>query len=132
MRNQEKPIIIFSVNESSLSDSTNRDRHEAYALSFKSIGLQFKSLLGCYKGDCEESFLVIDTPENRAFVTEIARRHNQQSILFADENRIAELLYLNINSRQPVGKLIPAAKAHALEQDNWTFDPETEIFYTTV
>lgn len=132
MQELKKPFIIFSVKENGLSDNENRQRHAAYTTALPTAGIGFKSLLGCYKGDCEESFLVLDTPENRAFVLDVARRHNQQSILFVDENCLAELLYLNINTRQPAGKFIAASKSHALQQGNWTFNPETEIFYITV
>ncbi len=131
MQELKTPFIIFAVKENSLPDSENRQRHAAYTSAFIAGEVSFKSLLGCYKGDCEESFLVADTPENRSFVLDIARRHNQQSILIVDESRHAELLYLNINTYQPVGKFIEASGTHTLQQDNWIFNPETGVFYTT-
>jgi len=132
MLDQKKPFIIFSVNQTTENENENRNNHKAYAFTFPTVGVAFKSLLGCYKGDCEESFLILDTPENRALALDIAKRHNQQSILFVNADRNAELFFLNINTRQPVGKFVSATNNHALQQDNWTFDPETEIFYTTV
>lgn len=131
MKDFKTPFIIFSINQEGESESDNRNTHSAYALTFPTIGLPFKSLLGCYKGTCEESFLVADNSKNRAFVLGIARRHNQQSILIVDADRYAELLYLNLNTSQPIGKFVAVSKSHALQQDNWTFDPETENFYTT-
>lgn len=129
MKDLNQPSIIFSIREERFPDSDNRTHHANYTTSFQTAGLAFRSLLGCCNGQCEEIFLFLDTPFNRAFVLAIAKLHRQTSILLLDAERNAKLLFLNLNTSKSIGVFREVSKRVALKSNNWTFDPDREIFY---
>lgn len=88
----EQPVYIFSVERADASASEN-DAARRYALAiFKQRRIPYKLLTGVYAGEREQSYLVPDT--DAATVFQLARWYQQESVLYLDANRNAQLIYL--------------------------------------
>jgi hypothetical protein len=110
----------------------------------------FKSLLGCYKGQQNPSFIMEDTGANRLGIAYWVRR--QESILCLGPayrkrddglyqlfgNREAILDFLSPDGYQVKGRESleglwqTVSKETALRLDNWTFDPSDNQYYAVV
>lgn len=92
----------------------------------------FKSLVGCYKGQMEQSFIVNakHLPEIEAWIVE------EESILYLGSNprgaRIATLKYLD-GREEPLGYFVALiGRDYALARESWTYDPTTDEYYVCI
>lgn len=131
MREQRKAAIIFSVNQKDNPKVINDSVKELAVNCLTKNNVDFKEIIGSYKGTKEPSFCVNDNPENREIVLGLAKRHCQESILLIDSNLNASLLYTKDNSQEKLGKFIAVNETEAKKQDSWTLDPERNQFWTT-
>lgn len=88
----------------------------------------FKSLIGCYKGQMEQSFIV-----NAKHFPEIAEWTNgEESILHLASNprgvRKATLKYLD-GREESLGYFTAVGRDRAMSGDSWTFDPTSGEYY---
>ncbi len=129
MKEPRKPAIIFSVRQAVYSDADNRQNHQNAGEALTEAGIDYRSLLGCDRGQCEEVFLVKDTLANSRKVLSLAWGAHQGSILYLDADHNARLFFLNVSTFHTIGVFREVSKKVALQSESWTFDPEREIFY---
>ncbi len=126
-------LIIFSVFQSTEPTAVNFKNHMLVEYALKEKGLNFKEMGGCYKGKMESSFAVLvpwcDTNELIEEISKIAQRYNQESILYVDNESIAYLDNLH-GTQEKVGKFTQTPTEEALQQDSYTLDLSTGLYYT--
>lgn len=115
--------VVFCVGNDLVKEAAFRQWAHA-----SNIG--FKSLVGCYKGQTENSFIV-----NHKHFREVLpwiKREESVLILGANENmgggksmRPAKLVFLEDNTEQDLGYFREVGREYALAQDAWTYDPQT-------
>lgn len=99
------------------------------------LGLPYQSLIGCYKGIEEISYLVTFSNDNDlANIKSLAIDRSQESILIQRPDGSCYLDYLlNTSSYYQqfyeVGQLKPVSREVAINQDSWTFNPETNEYW---
>lgn len=118
MRQINRPMIIFALNASN-------DTLVLEAAGFTSK--TYKELDGSYKGQTEKSYIV--DAEHLETVMQLARMHNQESILLLDQDRNASLYYIKSGLNTPIGRLVPTSEAVALSKDAWSYRPDLNTFY---
>ena len=125
-------FVIFSVFQSRLSKADNMDNHKKVLKHLKDFGLSYKVVEGVYRGESELSILVpvINQVFDLATVEQLAHIYNQQSILFVDSDRNAELRFMGkafdenldqVRSKK-LGKFIATTKGIATQCENYTKD----------
>lgn len=96
---------------------------------------KFKTVRGCVKGEKEYGYvLAINSPDELAEVLQLARKHNQESILHIEgTSRRASLIPTNPESPQTsLGIFTPVDARHAHKLDSWTFDIGRDQFYVAL
>ena len=103
-------------------------------------GIGFKPLLGAYKGQTEQSYIV--NYERLQHLFNIGVLAGQESILVlgpcnSKDERIATLAFLdplglNIIKTEKLGVFRSVSKDKAMAQDAWTYDPSTGEYYICV
>ena len=129
---KENPVIIFSGYTKAANDELNRVRHNICLVSLENAGAKPIELKGYYKGLVEKSILVLDSPELRKIVLNLATYFDQESILLLDQDRNAALLFLGDNSQQEIGRFIPVSKDKIDNLDAWVYNPTTKKYYSVV
>ena len=116
-------VIILSGELSDLSLEENMHRSIRLGRMIKDLEMPFKSVLGCYKGKRESSFMVviknideIETLKSFAFLN-----FNQESILYQDSNGLCYLEYRD-GTCERIGKF---EEVKASECEN--FDAYTKV-----
>lgn len=91
--NTTTPFYVFSVQRAELSEEENRGRVEFVTAYMHKARIPFVRVCGRYKGEDETAFLVLDPSGDmlRAYVQNLARLYEQESILFVDANSRAAL-----------------------------------------
>ena len=130
--NKKDAFVIFSVFQSRLSHQDNMDNHKKVLRHLKDFGLNYKVVEGVYRGESELSILVpvINQVFDLATVEQLAHIYNQQSILFVDSDRNAELKFMvkafdeNLDQvrSEKLGKFIATTKGIATQCENYTKD----------
>lgn len=134
------PFAILSASRAD-TVSTNPDRNNLLSAQLKARGYDFAPVTGCYQGKEEAAFIALldssgpDFPE----LCRLARRWGQESILHVDANRYAVLHFINRETGGPdangqtqsLGTWRPVTEAVARALDAWTFNPATNLYYTT-
>jgi hypothetical protein len=116
-------IVILALN----TDTVPKELSFLQAHGFSPIHVQ-----GVYKGTSEDSYLVpIKGTEELERLKVIALQHGQESILYADEARVAKLLYLTTGEQVPLGTLQPIGEIEALNSLSYTYVPETNTYWGT-
>ncbi len=131
--NKKDAFVIFSVFQSRLSHRDNMDNHKKVLRHLKDFGLKYKVVEGVYRGESELSILVpvINQVFDLATVEQLAHIYNQQSILFVDSDRNAELKFMvkpfdaslnELPKSEKLGKFIATTKGIATQCENYTKD----------
>ncbi len=116
-----KPFVLCAFNNSYVLEHS----------LLLSLGLQFKPVVGRYKGVDEASWLVlIDDNQDLERLKVQLKAHGQESYLWVNEDRQATLVYLDDASRIELGKFSAIEPNEALKHDNFTVDPATGVYYT--
>jgi hypothetical protein len=125
-------MIIFSVFQKDKPAKDNFTAHMLVESLLKTAQLDYKELGGMYKGTPEQSFLVV-APFGHlspvlANIRKIAKRYNQESILYIDNEKNAYLDDL-IGQVEKIGKLTPTTQEDAVKQDGYSLDLSTGQYY---
>jgi hypothetical protein len=123
MRNNNLvPIVIMALNLDS-------EELEQQAIS-QFLGSEYHrpSLVGCYKGEVERSYIIETTSKSLEEITVFAKQYNQESILHLDNERSAVLVY-DMDNMVKLGRFKSASESHALKQDAYTYSQETNTYY---
>ena len=110
---------------------------EGVELALKNSNIGYKSCIGAYKGEKEDSWMVnAEHFKPQSDLNYLLK--NQESVLVVGPwqggsrgKRSATLHYLNGSLPVALGALEPASKEEALEQDNWTLDIENNQYWVT-
>lgn len=122
-----KPIIIFSVFRSDAQEFHNEDCHQVIKNVFDDRGINYKELIGFYKGNKEKSLLVFAEHEEK--IKELCKQFKQECYLYADSDRDAFLVYPN--KTEKIGRLKSTTKEVAEKHDNYTYDPNYQMYWIT-
>ena len=131
--NKKDAFVIFSVFQSRLSHRDNMDNHKKVLRHLEDFGFKYKVVEGVYRGESELSILVpvINQVFDLATVEQLAHIYNQQSILFVDSDRNAELKFMvkafdaslnELPKSEKLGKFIATTKGIATQCNSYTKD----------
>ena len=125
-------FVIMSVFSDRKSKADNLDNHRKTLAHLKAFGLKYKEITSGNRGESEWSIMipVINEVFDLATVEQLAHIHDQQSILFVDSDRNAELRFMvkafdenldQVRSKK-LGKFIATTKCIATQCENYTKD----------
>ena len=131
--NITKQVIILSAELSNLSNAENLRRTETLRHCLEDLDFSFSDAVGSYKGEIEESFVVIvndqteiDTLKDFAF-----KNFNQETVLYQDGNGYAHLIESNATQHPKlIGRLSRVSKDDAFKAVRYTMF--NEKYYTAV
>ena len=125
-------FVIMSVFSDRKSKADNLDNHRKTLAHLKAFGLKYKEITSGNRGESEWSIMipVINEVFDLATVEQLAHIHDQQSILFVDSDRNAELRFMvkafdeNLGQvkSEKLGKFIATTKGIATQCENYTKD----------
>jgi len=125
-------FVIMSVFSHRKSKADNLDNHRKTLAHLKAFGLKYKEITSVNRGESELSIMipVINEVFDLATVEQLAHIYDQQSILFVDSDRNAELRFMvkafdeNLKQLKPekLGKFIATTKGIATQCENYTKD----------
>jgi hypothetical protein len=120
--NTQKSIVILALNLSS-------ELEDKKALT-NFLGYEYKrqALDGCYKGTTEKSYILEVGNKTLEQILEFSKVHNQESILYLDNQRIATLVY-SMDNMVNLGRFKGVSKGHALSKDAYTYSEELNQYY---
>ena len=123
MRNNNlTPIVILALNLDS-------EEMEQQAIS-RFIGKEYTrpSLVGCYKGEDERSYIIDAVENNLDEILDFAKQYNQESILHLDNQRLATLIFDRDNSVS-LGRFKSVSESNATSRDAYTYNPVSNTYY---
>jgi len=127
---KHKPFIIFSVYQSDCDISTNCINTHDIAGKLAQLHIPFKIVRGQYKQREEDSFYCqFRNDSDKADILSIAKKFNQESILFVDERRRATLYYLKNSNKLGLGTFKQVSKFEAIQHDAYTYDIINNGYY---
>ena len=126
-------FVIFSVFQTRLSKDEHLENHKKVLRHLKTFGLRFKVVEGVYRGETELSIMVpvINQVFDYSTVEQLAHIYDQQSILFVDSDRNAELRFMvksfdaslnELPKSEKLGKFIATTKGIATQCNSYTKD----------
>ena len=123
MRNNNlTPIVILALNLDS-------EEIEQQAISrFTGKDYTRPSLVGCYKGQDERSYIIDAVDNSLDDILTFAKQYNQESILYLDNQRLATLIFDKDNSVS-LGKFKGVSESNATSRDAYTYNPSTNTYY---
>lgn len=118
----KKAFTVIALN----TESSEKDQQ---ILDFNGF-INYKQVNGVYKGQTELSYVIsTPTPETLQNVYNLAKQYSQESILFVDADRNAELVYINTGKRVALGGFKCVNRTEAYQNDAFTHDPSTDYYY---
>ena len=126
-------FVIMSVFSDRKSKADNLDNHRKTLAHLKAFGLKYKEITSVNRGESELSIMipVINEVFDLATVEQLAHIHDQQSILFVDSDRNAELRFMvkafdaslnELPKSEKLGKFIATTKGIATQCNSYTKD----------
>lgn len=126
MKDLNLPVYIIALNSGHSEDGELSIIHRALNLNRE----QIKPVIGCYKGELENSYVIPVNPVSLGSVLALAREYNQESILSLDSTRNAYLIPAQtINDEEYLGQFVSVPAIVAKQQDSYTYDPSTDTYY---
>ncbi len=127
MMHPNKMYVVLALN-------TGKNVSQEQLVLSKILQMSVVRLIGCYKGETENSYLCEATKKaNLDVFIEIGDLYHQESILIlgtelVDGTRMATLHYIGTNEDEHIGfwRNIGAQKPSA---ESYTFDPKTKNYY---
>ena len=124
-------FILFSVFQSNLDHETNVRNHLKIKNNLKELGVNYSDLDGYYNGKGEFSLMV--DAKQEGLVEALCKVYNQESYLFVDRKRRAFLTFLEGDQVLKLeGKFKEVDRSTAILQENYTFNPRTEKYYSVL
>jgi hypothetical protein len=120
--------LTFSVSKG-IDPAADASNTTAAMQELRAAGVEFKRVQGVYDGMGKDSFVVMNTPENRAKVQKLAQKFNQESIMHTDNEGNAKYIFAN-GEEKSIGQIHEISAAEAVGK-NHTFDPESGKYYST-
>ena len=129
------PFVVLSAERTEYTPEVNQWRTQSLESQLSARDLQFRPVLGVYKGHAEASFLVFlpPVPDHAAYtltmLRQLGRRWGQESVLHVDANRLAVLLFTDNRAPIELGAWETVSPATAQNADGYTYSPDTDSFY---
>jgi len=121
MRQQLPEIVIISAENSENNNDQNQHMTAKLATELGNLGFGFKSVLGMYKGQPENSFLVVVKGFHEiSLLNNLGYKYHQESILYCDQDRNAFLVYCDGTPADSLGVFQRVGSAKGL--DAYTID----------
>lgn len=107
------------------------DFSEEYTVNrLEKLGIPFKQIVGCYKDIMETSFIV---PYRFRFDIEDMFMGQESILILTDvdarNRRGAYLQFVDTDDTMYLGKLHSVGHSYAIQQDAWSYDPQTNTYY---
>ena len=126
MIKKRTPFAIISAERFTLTKGENQKRHQDLLTQLKRDGFKTKVVEGVYHGQTEKSILVL--LESNFLAVDLGYLKNygmifdQESILFVDADRKAELHFPASNKAEKLGNFVAVTKGIAIQCNNYTQD----------
>ena len=126
MIKKRTPFAIISAERFTLTNGENQKRHQDLLAQLKRDGFKTKVVEGVYHGQVEKSILVL--LESNFLAVDLGYLKNygmifdQESILFVDADRKAELHFPATNKAEKLGNFVAVTKGIAIQCNNYTQD----------
>ena len=126
MRKVKTPFAIISAERFTLTKGENQKRHQELLNQLKRDGFKTKVVEGVYHGQTEKSILVLLDSKFLAvdlgYLKNYGMIFDQESILFVDADRKAELHFPATNTAEKLGNFVSVTKGIAIQCNNYTQD----------
>ena len=126
MRKVKTPFAIISAERFTLTKGENQKRHQELLNHLKRDGFKTKVVEGVYHGQTEKSILVLLDSKflsvDLGYMKNYGMIFDQESILFVDADRKAELHFPSTNKAEKLGNFISVTKGIAVQCQNYTQD----------
>ena len=126
MRKVKTPFVIISAERFTLSNGENQKRHQDLLTQLKKDGFKTKVVEGVYHGQTEKSILVLLDSKflsvDLGYMKNYGMIFDQESILFVDSDRKAELHFPATNKAEKLGNFVSVTKGIAIQCNNYTQD----------
>jgi len=126
MRKVKTPFAIISAERFTLTKGENQKRHQDLLAQLKRDGFKTKVVEGVYHGQTEKSILVLLDSKFLAvdlgYLKNYGMIFDQESILFVDADRKAELHFPATNKAEKLGNFVSVTKGIAVQCNNYTQD----------
>ena len=126
MRKVNTPFAIISAERFTLTKGENQKRHQELLNQLKRDGFKTKVVEGVYHGQVEKSILVLLDSKFLAvdlgYLKNYGMIFDQESILFVDADRKAELHFPATNKAEKLGNFVSVTKGIAVQCQNYTQD----------
>ena len=121
--NETKAFVIIALN----TESESHDLEILERIGFSSV----KTLIGVYNNKPELSYLIPlnDIEWQLKKLKSIASEYNQHSILFVNDLRHAELLFIKSGLKENVGLFREVTKSLAIDKHSYTYDEMNKRYY---
>ena len=126
MIKKRTPFAIISAERFTLTNGENQKRHQDLLAQLKRDGFKTKVVEGVYHGQVEKSILVL--LESNFLAVDLGYLKNygmifdQESILFVDADRKAELHFPSTNKAEKLGNFVAVTKGIAVQCQTYTQD----------
>jgi len=124
-------LMILSAELERRSVGANDEATTQLEAGLQKVGLMYKKVKGVYKGRAGESFVVTTpTASDELAVYKLAEYFGQESVLFVNKLRDAELYNFTEDQFELLGKLTAVSESAAKSSDSYTFDPISGSYFT--
>ena len=114
MRKVKTPFAIISAERFTLTNGENQKRHQELLTQLKRDGFKTKVVEGVYHGQVEKSILVLLDSKflsvDLGYLKNYGMIFDQESILFVDADRKAELHFPATNKAEKLGNFVSVTK----------------------
>ena len=126
MKKVKTPFVIISAERFTLTKGENQKRHQELLNQLKRDGFKTKVVEGVYHGQTEKSILVLLDSKflsvDLGYMKNYGMIFDQESILFVDADRKAELHFPSTNKAEKLGNFVAVTKGIAIQCNNYTQD----------
>ena len=126
MRKVKTPFAIISAERFTLTNGENQKRHQELLNQLKRDGFKTKVVEGVYHGQTEKSILVLLESNflsvDLGYLKNYGMIFDQESFLFVDSDRKAELHFPATNKAEKLGNFVSVTKGIAVQCQNYTQD----------
>ena len=126
MIKKRTPFAIISAERFTLTNGENQKRHQDLLAQLKRDGFKTKVVDGVYHGQTEKSILVLLESNflsvDLGYLKNYGMIFDQESFLFVDSDRKAELHFPATNKAEKLGNFVSVTKGIAVQCNNYTQD----------
>ena len=123
---QKSPFAIISAERFTATMAENKKSHDELLAQLKRDGFKTKVVEGVYHDTAEKSIVVILSSNFLAvdlgYLKNYGAMFDQESILFVDSDRKAELIFPGLAKTEKLGNFISVTKGVAIQCRNYTQD----------